>query len=155
MFRSEKQGVIFLEKTAETHQRRHTFIECIAVPLEVEADASLYFKQALMEADAEWSTHKKIIDTHQKGLRRSIPAGFSYFHVEWASGGYGHVIDDQALFPKDFGIDVIAGMMGEDPPRYGSKRPSFEEDRQNVQSFIKRWEPFDWTKELEGGEYHS
>ena len=73
MFRSENQGVIFLEKTMHPSKRRHTVIECIAVPLDVEADAALYFRQALNEVDEEWGTHQKIIDTHQKGLKRSVP----------------------------------------------------------------------------------
>ena len=73
MFRSLGQGVIFVERTYESSKRRHAFMEAIGVPRDLEADTPLYFKQALNESAEEWSTHHKIIDTYEKGLRRSIP----------------------------------------------------------------------------------
>ena len=48
----------------------------------------MYFRQALMECDDEWSTHKKLIKTREKGLRNSIPPNFPYFHAEWSSAGF-------------------------------------------------------------------
>ena len=63
------------------------------------------------------------------------------------------MIDDENQFPRDFGINVIAGMMEVDPPKYGNTKPTASEEFQQITAFLKRWEPFDWTKELEGGSY--
>ena len=61
--------------------------------------------------------HKKVIDTAQKGLRRSIPDNMPYFFIEWSRGGMAHIIEDAEQFPHDFGADIVAGMMGVDPVR--------------------------------------
>lgn len=29
------------------------------------------------------------------GIRRAVPKGFPYFHVEWDDGGYAHVIEGE------------------------------------------------------------
>lgn len=29
------------------------------------------------------------------GVRRAVPKGFPYFHVEWDDGGYAHVIEGE------------------------------------------------------------
>ena len=53
----------------------------------------------------QWSQHKKLLPiAPEKGVRRTIPAEFAYFSVEWAggryaAGGYGHIIEDVTLFP--------------------------------------------------------
>ena len=41
--------------------------------------------QALLEGDEEWSQHDsaRCIDTKGKGIRRSVPESFPYFHVEF------------------------------------------------------------------------
>ena len=57
----------------QLHQHPHTRIECIPVPKEVDEDAPLYFRQALLEADETWSTHAKIIDLSKKPFRSAIP----------------------------------------------------------------------------------
>ena len=56
-------------------------------------------------AGETWSTHKKIIPTTaQRGLRRSVPDNFPYFHVQWESpmcspgNGYAHVIEDEVCW---------------------------------------------------------
>lgn len=45
MFRSQKRGVLFLETSTGFNRRPHFIIECIPVPIAVEADAPMYFKQ--------------------------------------------------------------------------------------------------------------
>ncbi|CAN0488016.1 unnamed protein product, partial [Hapterophycus canaliculatus] len=56
------------------------------------------------------------------GIRRAVPRGFPFFHVEWEDGGYAHIIEgEEAKFPRDFGVDTLAGVLGVDPPSFGGK----------------------------------
>jgi hypothetical protein len=57
-----------------------------------------------MESDVEWSTNKKLVDTREKGFRRSVPKGFPYFCVEFGiEGGFAHTIEDEEGFSQNFG----------------------------------------------------
>jgi hypothetical protein len=119
-------------------------------------DAPLYFKQGLLEVDEQFSTHKKIIEIKRgRDIRSSVPKNFPYFSVEWDDGGYAHVVEDKAQFPADFGVGIVAGMLGVDPPRFDrkSQRQAPEEELAAVREFIKLWQPYDWTVELDGGDY--
>ena len=50
----------------------------------------------------------QVIDTREKGLRRSVPKGFPYFSVSFGmGGGFAHVIEDEAQFPRHFGAEII------------------------------------------------
>ena len=118
-------GCLFLETSGRPGSRNAwARVECVPVPLEVEEDAPLYFKQALSAADEEWATHKALIDTSGPGgLRKCLPLGFPYFHVEWngRGGGCAHIIEDADKFNEggDFGLGVIAGMLQTEVPRGG------------------------------------
>jgi hypothetical protein len=197
MYAARGEDVVFLETVLPSRSaaggiggvRRHTRIDVIPMDAEVALDVPLYFKKALQDADQWAAANRAVIDTAGKGLRRSIPVGFPYFHVSWQGGGYVHVIDEEdADFPPDFGASVCAGMMGiaslgeyrsslressgggggrgrggadarGGRGRQGAggssagRRPlSFEEEKAAVLEFLKGWEPYDWTAELEGGE---
>lgn len=103
----------------------------------------------------EWTTNRAVVDTTGVGLRNAIPDNFAYFHVAWAGGGYVHPIEDENKWSPYFGLDIIAGMCGDEGYKFGRKerRQNFEEQRQAVLRFIEAWKPFDWTVELDGGEY--
>ncbi|XP_047955764.1 CWF19-like protein 2 isoform X4 [Salvia hispanica] len=150
----EKDVVFFETVVGLARQRRHCLVECIPVPRDIAKQAPLYFKKAIDEAEDEWSQHnaKKLIDTSEKGLRGSIPKNFPYFHVEFGlSKGFVHVIDDEKDFPGNFGLNVVRGMLqlpAED--MHGRRRKeSVETQKQAVASFVKDWQPFDWTKQLD------
>ena len=155
MFQAQKKDVIFFEIAMQFNRQIHTFIECVPIPRKQAMEAPMYFKKAILESESEWSQHKKIIETTGRGLKKSIPAGFPYFFVEFnMEGGYVHVVEDEIKFTRYFGREVIAGMLHLDPEQW--MRPQDEHPQQmrdQLKQFLQMWEPYDWTVELEGGEY--
>lgn len=110
--------------------------------------------QAIDEAEDEWSQHnaKKLIDTSGKGLRASIPKNFPYFYVEFGlDRGFVHVIDNEANFKKDFGLNVIRGLLGlpEEDMYRRRRRESQDIQMRAVAMFAQEWSPYDWTKDLD------
>ena len=159
MFHSIDKGVIFMETVMGKPDVRHTCIEVIPVERHVEEDVPLVFKKEIMQCDNEWqAANRKCIDTSKKGIRRSVPPNFPYFHVEWSNltgppGGYCHVIDDQNIFKSSFGRETLLPLIGEHVGRKSKelqrkRHPEFE--RQAMISTLKLWKKFDWTVELDG-----
>lgn len=104
-----------------------------------------------MATDEEWSTHKKIIDTSQNGIRRSMVKNLPYFHV-WFNldKGYGHIIEDDQSWPSWFGKEVLAGVM--DLPSHLWRKPKWiqqDDARVRLKNFSEKFKPFDWTAMLE------
>ena len=66
----------------------------------------------------------------------SVNQEVPYFHVEWEDGGYAQVIEQEELFPRDFGVSVICGMIGIDPPKFNrhASKPSVDEEKKKVPS---------------------
>lgn len=153
MYATMKQEAIFLEMACD--KRRHTYIECVPLPRETSMEAPIYFKKGLLDADEEWSQHKKVIDTAGKGIRRSVPKGFPYFNVEFgcSGGGFAHVVEDETKFPRNFGRDILLGMLSMEPERMHRQRRTHQDEVAVVSKFVEKFQPFDWTRELDGGDY--
>ncbi|WVZ60494.1 hypothetical protein U9M48_010507 [Paspalum notatum var. saurae] len=156
MFAQQDKDVVFMETVISlARQRRHCMIECIPVPCEVSSNAPMYFKKAIDEAEEEWTQHemKKVIPTSaSRNLRQAIPENFAYFHVEFGlDRGFVHVIDDESKFSAGFGLNVIRGMLQlpEEDMHRRRRHESMDNQKQAVASFMKDWEPFDWTKQLD------
>lgn len=150
MFHEKGQGVIFMETVINLRSQRHTVIEAIPMPYNDYQDAPAYFKEAIMGCDEEWSQHKKLIDTSQRGFRYSLVKNLPYFHVWYGlDKGYGHVIENSSKFPHWFGKEVIAGVLDLGPELW--RKPKYHhpaENHQRVQEFLKSWEKWDWTAAL-------
>ena len=132
----------------------HGRVECVPIPSRVAADAPMYFKKAIDESESEWSTHagKKCLSTAPpKGLRQSIPENFPYFHVEFnMRGGFAHVVDDETRWNKDFGRNVLVGLLGLPENASGAKKRALPPAvlKREMDAFLDAWEPVDWTKQL-------
>ena len=148
MFAKTGQGVLFCETVLPSKNLWQARMEVVPVPKRVEQDAAMYFKSALTEQAEEWGTHTKLLSTREKGLRRTIPKGFSYFNCEFADGGFAQIIET-SNFPRDFALDTIAGMMQLDPVRFKRKQKPKDGDKAMVLSFSRTWKEFDWTVELD------
>ncbi|XP_077984256.1 CWF19-like protein 2 [Glandiceps talaboti] len=151
MFEELEMDTIFLETCMNPKKQRHMLIDCIPVPKEEGGMADIYFKKAIMESESEWSQNKKLVDTRQKDIRRSVPKGLPYFSVDFGlEGGFAHVIEDDQLFPHYFGKEVIGGILDLEPRRWRNPpKQSFEDHRQKVLKFAEWWKPYDWTQKIE------
>lgn len=111
-FASKKLDTIFLESAQNLGKRHHIVIDCIPVPMDEGALLPAYFKKEIMDCDVEWAQNKKLIDTRKKSLKRSIPQGLPFFSVEFGTdGGFAHVIEDERLFKRYFGLQIVGGVL--------------------------------------------
>jgi len=115
------RGVIFTETSVHRVSRDKALMgggphcHIVAYPIEMEllTQARTFWRKAFDEAESEFeTTHKKVIEVDAKGgVRRAVPKGFPYIYVDFGlGGGYAHVVDDVAEFPKEFAQQVMAGM---------------------------------------------
>lgn len=157
-FHSFGKGVIFYETNLINikSKSRHAMIECVPIPLSIFDQAKMYFKNAIMSSDEEWSMNKKLIVTNEKGgpgkpFSRSLVPSLSYFHVWFGlDEGYGHHIENEDLFPREFGREVLSGMLNMD--RKGTSRREVLSDEQldeEKRKFMKFFKEYDWTAALD------
>jgi len=153
VFFSQKRDVIFMESAIDTKRQRHTYIDCVPLSAGDGEEAPIYFKKAIMESESEWSQHKKLINTTgiAGGVKRCIPQGFNYFSVEFGmDGGFVHVVEKEKEFNPQFGREIVAGMMALDIDQWKHPRnETYEDIKKQMAEFLKQWDPFDWTKQLD------
>ncbi|KAI8802729.1 CwfJ C-terminus 1-domain-containing protein-like protein [Cladochytrium replicatum] len=150
MFGASKQSVIFMEQSMNFRRNRHAYIECIPLPEEKGEEAPAYFRETILASEEEWSQHKKLIDTHKNGFRRSLVKQMPYFHVWFnPNGGLGHVIENEESWPAWFGQEVVGGML--ELPTDKWRRPKRVGQRENapiLKDFLSNWTKYDWTAHL-------
>jgi hypothetical protein len=157
MFESKGQTPLFMELVTGTYRSggpRHCFVSCIPIPKDSSVDAPVYFKKAMIDAAAEWSRKEGVLDTHwkTKPLSSVIPKGFPYFHVEFGlEGGFVQVLEEDARLDWNFGKEVICAILDQPAQFLLRKKKSEEQDaqRQRIVSFLKDFDPYDWTKNLD------
>jgi hypothetical protein len=66
------------------------------------------------------------------------------------TGGYAHVIDDEEQWNKNFGRDILIGMLGLPEERWHqrARQESTAVQKQWVAEFAKQFHPYDWTRQL-------
>ena len=139
--------VLFLEVAPRLENATaHTHIDAVFLPKGIKTDPRGFFQKALLECDEEWTSHKRIIDTTEKGgLRRSIPKNFPYCYVDFRlDQGFVHIIEDDRKIGITFLLDLISNLLGLQRHEWKGRRPS----KEAVDKFRELYEPFDWTKLL-------
>ena len=111
MFEEDDRDCVFFEIATGLKRHPHMVLECVPIPKENGEFLPMYFQKAIQESESEWSHNKKLISlTNEKNIRRSVPKGLPYFHVDFGmQNGFAHVIEDEHLFPRNFaqGTQII------------------------------------------------
>eukprot|EP00930_Biecheleria_cincta_P042781 TRINITY_DN29437_c0_g1_i1.p1 TRINITY_DN29437_c0_g1~~TRINITY_DN29437_c0_g1_i1.p1 ORF type:complete len:786 (-),score=161.66 TRINITY_DN29437_c0_g1_i1:10-2328(-) len=128
----------------------HTCIVAYPIELSLLEQSKTFWRKALDEAESEFeTTHKKVIAFDSKGgVRRAVPKGFPYVSADFGlGGGFAHVVDNVADFPRDFAQHTIAGMC---EMTILDRAYSCKEEYSNVCRNLKQRfnEGFHWTKAL-------
>lgn len=157
---SEGCSAVFMEAAVGFSSMPHTVIDCVPVKIGDEKNAGMFFSEAISSQGEEWSQHQKVIKLRrERRLHRAVPEHFEYLCIEWgddqstsAEGGYegiAHAIESGGSIDRMFCLDVMAGMMEEDPMKIRSKmKISDLEEKRVIDNFRKLWSPHDWTKYL-------
>ncbi len=160
LYHDRGSDVIFYENAAHAQQRkRHASMQAVPLPRGVGETAPAFFREAFLSSEAEWSQHRKIIDTLKRSrdglgklaFRRCLVKEMPYFHVWFElDGGMGHVVEDPARWPRGdlFAREVVGGMVDADPAVVRKQGRWGGEDGARVEGFKKRWRRFDWTRVL-------
>lgn len=149
-FHEKEKGVIFVETAMSYRKSFHSIIECFPLPWHNYDNAPAYFKNSILSAAEEWSQNRKLIST-AKDFRNALVKNLPYFHV-WTriDEGYGHVIENESRFSRDFGKEIIAGILELPVTAWRNpKRLSRKELDDLVKEFEKSYKPFDWTDLIE------
>ncbi|XP_028156568.1 CWF19-like protein 2 homolog [Ostrinia furnacalis] len=146
-FNTQGKDVVFFEMATKLHRFPHMVLNCVPLPRDVGDTAAIYFKKALLECETEWSMNKKVVDLKGKDIRKGVPKGLPYFWIDFGMDpGFAHVIEDQQLFPKMFGEEIIGGILDLDHHLWKNpKRECGDIQRKKVLEFIKEWKPFEPT----------
>lgn len=140
MFREELDlDVVFFETAMYLQKFPHMMMECVPIPWETGDLAPIYFKKAILECEAEWTTNKKLVDLSEKDVRRAIPKGLPYFAVDFGlDSGFAHVIEDEKMFPTNFAQEIIGGMLDLDHSLWRKRRrEDFDSQRKKVLQFAE------------------
>jgi len=124
----------------------------VGVPIEsdLDFDIELFFKKSFLDDDAEWSTHKKLIDTKsKKGLIwKCLPndGDFNYVHIDFnGTGGFAHIIEDARKYTMLKALEVIGGAIGHE--LVNLKIPFRKEKAVKLGYEIRKdFSKYDWTK---------
>eukprot|EP00095_Tigriopus_kingsejongensis_P003050 maker-scaffold101_size371023-snap-gene-0.17 protein:Tk03050 transcript:maker-scaffold101_size371023-snap-gene-0.17-mRNA-1 annotation:"cwf19-like protein 2" len=139
---------IFFEHADRLKSFPHMIVECVPIPRESGDMAPMFFQKAIQECEMEWSDNKKLIHLKDKSLKRSVPKGLPYFHVDFGlDSGFAHVIEDEELFPRNFAQEIIGGMLDLEPRLWRNpKKEPFEAQKIKVLAFGAKWSQVDFTK---------
>ena len=117
------RDVVFVEVALQLDALVHTAIDAVPLSRDDGALAPMFFRKALSECDTMWTSHERVIDVIARGgLQKSVPQGFPYIFVQFGtSPAMAHAVEDQSLFQRSFGLEILAGML--DLPPTAWKRP--------------------------------
>jgi hypothetical protein len=172
MLQKDNKVGIVLESAVHFSKRSHAVVDIVPLDRAVAHDVKIFFKQALLSCDEEFSRHQKLIDlTKKRPLKASVPRHFEYLSVEWGDGcsdkaegatnGFVHPVEDSSTIGEDFNLDVLAGLLAEahegdedseydydTPFRMRRKNPPVPQQReiQRVLKFKEIFDVYDWTQ---------
>ncbi|KAF2003349.1 hypothetical protein P154DRAFT_573343 [Amniculicola lignicola CBS 123094] len=162
MYHDQGRDVIFYENAASPQRKLHAALNAVPIPYDLGETASAFFREAILDADEEWTQHKKIIDTlkasksglGKQAFRKSLAKEMPYFHVWFElDGGMGHIVEDERRWPKGdlFAREVLGGMLDTDMEVVKRQGRWTKGDRR-VDGWRKGWRKFDWTRVLMEGQ---
>lgn len=162
MYHDQGRDVIFYENAAHPHRKRHATLEAVPLPYSLGETSPAFFKEAILAADAEWTQHRKLIDTLAKAkqglgklaFRRTLAKEMPYFHVWFElDGGLGHIVEDVHRWPSGdlFARETIGGMLDLPPEIIKRQGRWSKSGDRRVDGFKRRWRKFDWTRILTEG----
>ncbi|XP_018321605.1 CWF19-like protein 2 homolog [Agrilus planipennis] len=145
MFANRNEDVIFIETAMFLSRHPHMSIQCVPLPKEQGDLAPIYFRKAIDESETEWSSNKKLVSLAGRDVRKAIPKGLPYFSVSFGmQEGFAHVIEDQRLFPVNFGQEIIGGMLDLHHSKWKKpKKQSFTEQKDRVLKFSQEWNKYE------------
>lgn len=152
----------------------HWVIDILPFEKVQEAEIQMFFKEAFLTCEEEWSTHKPLLTLSsssssttsiatKKDLYHVIPIHFPYLYVEWfdsssstasaassglQSKGYVHVLEHtKKSIARSYCYDILAGIFEVDAYRLrkGKRIYDMPKRKEEIDSRKEDWSHYDWT----------
>ena len=139
---------MFLERAAGLDRVPHMRIDVVPVDEEMSEEVRLFFTKSLLEDDAEWASHRKVIDTVAKGgiIKKVIPWNMEYLHVDFnGRGGFAHVIEDERRYGPHLHLEVLSSALGIEDVNFSIPLGKHEQEEEG-RRMRKQFKPFDWSR---------
>ena len=135
MHAAEGRVACFVETAVGFSRLPHAVADCVPIESGLESELQFSVQEAFTDINSEFAQNAKIFKlTHDKPLRNNIPLHFEYACAEWPENkskssaipvcGLACVLQSEGgkePIQGDFLLDVLAGLLDEDPMRMRKK----------------------------------
>lgn len=148
VFGSIDKKLIFIEYHLKhlSKWNKHFELACYPIDENCLENSKMFFMKGINDIGSEWATNTKLVSLNGEPISRKVSKELSYFCVTFGASneGFAHRIEDRQRFSRNFGEEILGGMLDIDPQRWLNPALQHYNQQEARSSALKKlWNKFD------------